>query len=337
MKKVKLAIVAGVLLIFAAVMFIIIGNQEAFMRYTENEDGTYDCYEVYTKKRFSDEVIIPSEYEGIKVTSFGCADYIGVITVEGVKTIIFSEGIERVDIGSIVDSVEKIVLPSTIKYVAGSVRTEIEIVFESNDYVELVSGCFIDKATKTVTGAFNNAEIPDGVEIIGKNAFKQLTLETLRIPDSVKVIDEYAFSDISIKDPIDLCLSSNIEFVGERAFDAPITINKLTIATSGYLHWQMLGDDANSTTINNIVLDVIPWIASGYKDNYEKHYDQQFEINGKNLDTLKYLYINNNIIIETPIMFGAVESDMDGYKKYDYGKHENKGGYTIITYIVSAN
>ncbi len=337
MKKVKLAVVAVILVLFAVVILLMMANQEAFMNYEMKDDGTYDCYEVYTKKRFSNEVTIPSEYKGVKVTSFGCNNYNGRITAEGVKTVIFSEGIERVNIGGLGGSVEKIILPSTIKYISGSIRSEIEIVFENNEYMELVSGCFIEKATKTVTGAFNNAEIPDGVEVIGAKAFCLLNLETIKIPNSVKVIDEYAFYGVSINHPIDLILSSNIEFVGECAFDAPITINKLTISTSAPLHWRMMGEDADSATINNIVLDVKPFVACGNLDNYERNYEQQFTIDAKNLDTLKYLYINNNVAIEDPIMFGEVESDMDGYKKYDYDKYQNEGGYTIITYSVSAS
>lgn len=60
-------------------------------------------------------------------------------------------------------------------------------------------------------------------------------------------------------------------------------------------------------------------------------------LNGKNLDTLEYLYISNNLAIEGPMMLGEVESDMSGYKKYDYDKYENEEGYTIVAYSVSAS
>ena len=44
----------------------------------------------------------------------------------------------------------------------------------------------------------NVSEIPDGVNVIGKAAFRRATLAALTIPASVTVIENYAFSDSSI-------------------------------------------------------------------------------------------------------------------------------------------
>jgi hypothetical protein len=52
--------------------------------------------------------------------------------------------------------------------------------------------------------------------------------------------------------------------------------------------------------------------------------------------TLKYLYINNNVAIEYPIMSGEVESDMDGYKIMIMINMKTKTD-TIITCRVSAS
>ena len=106
----------------------------------------------------------------------------------------------------------------------GSVGDVIGIVKYTGSAENVVIPDTIDGVTITAIGnAFSNnetiksVEIPDTVEVIGKNAFLACnSLETVKMSSNVKIIDEYAFGMCS--NLINITLPEGVESIGEGAF-----------------------------------------------------------------------------------------------------------------------
>lgn len=96
-------------------------------------------------------------------------------------------------------------------------------VYESGD-----SNAIIDKKTKTLILGCNNTIIPDGVKIIGKNAFFGCDkLESIVLPDSVTDIEDHAFEDCTALYEINL--SENISNLGMNVFSGCVKLKNVII------------------------------------------------------------------------------------------------------------
>ncbi len=322
----------GLSMCIAAIFAMSGCGESTEFEFTLKSDGTYDCALLSSRE---ETVTVPSEHYGVEVTSF-CDDInLSIEDADAVKTIILSEGIESVTLWSLNDleALEKLVLPSSIKRVEYSNSKGFDIEFDSNEYVEYKSGCFIEKRTGTVTAAENNAVIPDGVKIIGSFAFQRLTLDSLEIPNSVERIEHSAFLGAKVLKSVELELSENIEFVGEHAFYASMDISKFVIATEAPIDAELFGA-YKELTVRSIVLDVKPNLVGN--GNTAQTINLSGNANKKGV--LKYLYISNGVEgINKPNMFKEIDCEINGYKKYDYSQSVNNNGYTVVSFIVSAN
>ena len=305
---------------------------------TEREDGTYDL-EIRMVNRLSKKVTVPAEYDGNKVTSFLVDAYDSDTTFEKVETIVLEEGIEEIDLNLLdcCPNLKRLELPSTIKNVVGTITNAVEVVIAENDNIELKSGCFIEKKTSTVIASQHYAEIPDGVKVIGDEAFSGAKLKTIKLPASVEKIGNRAFSGVELDEAIDLTISSNIKYVGNSAFWAPITINKFTVSTNTPLPETLFGESKNGgATLKSIVLDVKPNIVDNVND--EEPEASVFRVSGalNHAEVLRFLYIKDGVAVGS-VRFGEVDTDLEGYKKYDLKITENEKGYTILTYVWSTS
>lgn len=129
------------------------------------------------------------------------------------------------------------------------------IVSEDNPYICSVDGVVFSKDMKTLlrfpTDSKNGIiyEIPDGVEIIGKDAFNQgWNLKTIKIPDSVITIEEHAFSGCEKVERIDM--GKGITTIGYYAFGNCVKLANVYYASTEE-DWAKIS--INSKGNNNLV------------------------------------------------------------------------------------
>ena len=165
-----------------------------------NENGTYDIvsYDNYLPER----VVIPEEYNGIKIT--GILDKAFGGKTSGIKTIVLSKNIEFCSAASFLDSftIESFEVDSQNEhYIA------IDSVLYNKEVSELV---FAPRNITTITvpntvkkildNGFKGCRaktiiLNDGLEEIGNNAFENTSkLESLKIPNSVTKLGEELLS-----------------------------------------------------------------------------------------------------------------------------------------------
>lgn len=99
------------------------------------------------------------------------------------------------------------------------------VIPESSGYED---GCYIEKIGKRAFAncGFTKVEIPEGVKIIGEDAFMNNEIETLfGLPDTLKIIGRRAFAHNKIKV---VCLPENLETIRRKAFVGN-DIKRLTI------------------------------------------------------------------------------------------------------------
>lgn len=78
----------------------------------------------------------------------------------------------------------------------------------------------------------SHVKIPEGVEVIGRNAFTSVRLSTVIIPDSVKKINTAAFTDCKYLSDVELGSQSQLTFIGDSAFNHCISLEKFTMPES---------------------------------------------------------------------------------------------------------
>ena len=97
-------------------------------------------------------------------------------------------------------------------------------------------------------GRSKNVEIPDGVEVIGYEAFRfegakdEHVLTSIVVPSSVKVIEEGAFANNLVLTDIDLSACENLVEIGPRAFSGCRSIDSLDLSKCEKL--EIIGEKA---------------------------------------------------------------------------------------------
>ncbi|MBR5826070.1 MAG: leucine-rich repeat protein [Clostridia bacterium] len=218
MKKSK--IIAVIFVVLAAVLVF---SVSAFAAETEYTYGKYkytitenDTVKITKYKGTKDTVTIPKEIDGKTVTHIG-KDAFGeecptqkiiipdcVTTIErdafdfsNVKTVEIGSGVTEIDTNAFFRAwkLEKI------------------IVSDKNTSFKAVDGILYDKAMKTLirvpaAKTVKKLVIPEGVETIGNNATRYVTLESIVIPSTVKKIDTMGLSFNGAKN---LVIPGNVE------------------------------------------------------------------------------------------------------------------------------
>lgn len=224
--------------------------------YTTLEDGTVEI----TGYTGSDTVIrIPAEIEGKAVTSIGryALEYswdIESITVPDSVTTINEYAFNG-------DSLKTINLGSGVKTLAERfLQNDDELlsihVSENNPYYKDVNGVLFDKSGETLIvfpkGKMGEYTIPDGVKVIGKDAFNSSKLTSITMPDGVITIGEEAFynssiTSITISDTVteictyafafcenltEIIIPDSVKTIGDEAFHFCESAEKLYIGSS---------------------------------------------------------------------------------------------------------
>ena len=328
-----------------AIVLAIVATPTKF--YTnERDDGNYDL-ELSFVNRVSNKVKVPAEYDGKKVTSFLVKAYYDEdAKFEKVKTIILEEGLEEIDLNLLVacPNLETLELPSTMKAVYGTISDSVEVVIAEGAEVELKTGCFVNTKTMTVTGAQDYATIPDGVKVIGEEAFSGAKLKTIKIPASVERIEDSAFAGVEVEEAFELSFDENLKYVGHSAFASVMTINKVTFDTEIPLSKSIFGSyKSNGATLKTIVIDKQPYVVENIND--EKHTRASFVVSAANHTQPTYIYlkagatiVNNNGKNSTLRYKQLDKSDLDGYSKFSTADStENQEAYYLLLYQSSTS
>ncbi len=153
-----------------------------------------------------DVVELPSEIEGRTVTGFGKDIYLYLPNGD--------------------EHVTTLIIPETVTHFNShwwmdSYGLEEIIVKEGNPAFRSEDGVLYNKQMETLLwcpqGKQGTMEVPEGVHVIEKYAFKKSHLSEVRLPDSLREIGEGAFDDCSARftDP---AIPSHVEKIGEGAF-----------------------------------------------------------------------------------------------------------------------
>lgn len=169
----------------------------------------------------SGTVEIPNYVETIGDSAFyGCSEMTNAIIPQSVTTIqdaafYLCSGLSKINISKNIEQIGLIVFSECEKLIF-EVAAENEYYASSDDGKMLFS-----KDKKTLIcypSASGDIEIPDGVEIIGENAFEScLNLINVKIPNSVLIIEGGAFEECSSL--ATLTIPQNVSKIGTFAFN----------------------------------------------------------------------------------------------------------------------
>lgn len=127
--------------------------------------------------------------------------------------------------------------------------------------------CIIETETKTLVSGCKNTVIPEGVVIIGSDAFRNCkALEYITMPDTVRIILSDAFENCSKLGAIRL--SENLEKISYRAFNNCYALDRIALPDGLlYLSFNALQNcGIYSITIPSTVLDIGESLFSGCKN-----------------------------------------------------------------------
>lgn len=278
------------------ITFIDTTDYSSFFEYAQLTDDTV-AITAFKGCDFSENIKIPSEINGFKVTSL--------------KDFVF----ENTD-------VESIVIPSSVEEISDTAfegaKALTSIIVEDGGSFSSYGGALYNKSLtellKYPEGAVQ-ISFPETVNTIGKNAFRYSSAEAVELPDSITSIGEgaFAFSSVKtvslpeIKTIPDWCfmgcealseitIPETVETVGENAFrdckvlteiDLPVGIKTIG---AGSFH----GTGAEAVLIPQGVSSVGEK-AFGYYSEADIEFvkDEDFEIFGK-IDTVACTYAENN-------------------------------------------
>ncbi|SCW40036.1 Leucine rich repeat-containing protein [Ruminococcaceae bacterium YRB3002] len=132
---------------------------------------------------------------------------LGKPTLEDVKEIYIEDGITEIPALAVegMKNLTKVTIPATVTDIgdrafAGAPAIKEIIVAPDNDYYSSLDGSLYNKdASELITYASGRAEtnftVPENVQIIAAEAFREAPLETIDLPSSVSSIDKMAFAE----------------------------------------------------------------------------------------------------------------------------------------------
>lgn len=150
------------------------------LKYVETEDGfelftNGEGWTVYGRVKGGDNIIIPEEFEGKKIT-----EVLGNAVPYSAKTLTLPRSVKYIDTTTAWSLLEKLTID------------------QNNPYYKSVDNCIIQKETGTFVLSNSKNEIPNDLSIkqIGEGAFKNHFVKlNIRIPASVTYIDYRAFNN----------------------------------------------------------------------------------------------------------------------------------------------
>ena len=262
MKKSKF--LASIFVVIAAVLLFSVSAYAAETQYTY---GKYkytitenDTVKITKYTGTSKTVTIPAEIDGKAVTHIGelvfgetCPTQKVIIPdcVTTIENAFDSSNVETVEMGSGVTEIE-----TDAFY--GAWKLEEIIVSDENSAYKSVDGILYDIDMKTLirvpyAKSCTELVIPEGVETIGRNATRYVTLESIVIPSTVKNID---YMGLSFRGAESLVIPGNVENLEMNAIYHCAGLEKIEIKTFAYFKSLVT---STSKTLN---ISVISWFLT---------------------------------------------------------------------------
>lgn len=275
----------------------------------ENNDGTDDYLVLANCDKHVENVVIPSEVNGLPVkeiqTAFvGCQNLKSVTIPEGVTTIgsAFGE----------CENLETIVIPESATSISGWAFENTAWLKQKQKENPLVIVNDILIEGKTCIG---EVVIPDGITKIADNAFNgigmgiDVDIESVVIPSSVKSIGSGAFCCENLKD---IVIPKSVEFIGAYAFDGTKWI-KDKIAENPVVVVNDMLIDGGSCKGNVEIPDNVKYIGAGAFMGNEDIEQVTVSENVEEIHQEAFSYCTElkEIIIENP------DCDIIDYDRYD--------------------
>lgn len=175
--------------------------------------------------------------------------------------------------------------------------TSILVDSQNTDYSSS-NNCVIEiQSNKLVIGS-KNSTIPQGTEIIGKNAFAGCNKSNITLPSSVTIIEQSAFNSFLGT----IQLNEGLQIIESQAFvDSGITINDLpatvtTLGTEVFAGCLGLGEDFNASGVYKIGIAVfantpVLYLTLYGGSNFEAETDGSYDFTTNSLiESVTYLY-----------------------------------------------
>ena len=195
------------------------------------KDGTRyignEAFATYSVQRYAKNIVIPSTVKMIGNEAFS--------SVTGLTSIALSEGLTIIgDKAFYNTNITNAHIPSTVTNIGvnpfcATPITSLTVAAENTVY-RSESNTIIRKEDNLLVSGCKNSIIPQGVEIIGENAFYNRALTSVIIPDSVNTIKKQAFD--SCGSITALTIGTGVETIEDYAFRECTKLSSITIPNS---------------------------------------------------------------------------------------------------------
>lgn len=217
----------SILILSLTLMFTLGFSVSAEGDIVTDSDWKYEILEDSTAKITayigeSIEVEIPESINGVSVSTLGSELFRKAKNTE--KVIVPDSVVTMEHTFYMADSIKEIQIGKGLKELVGNVfycawALEKITVDEENENFASVDGVLYTKDMKKLVTVPSGVKaetftVPDGVEILGKNAMRDAEIAVLNLPDSLKTIESYA---ISLKKLSELTIPSGVEEMQEWA------------------------------------------------------------------------------------------------------------------------
>ena len=170
---------------------------------------------------------IPASVKVIDYCAFQTCDWLVGVTLR--------DGLEKIGDGAFRHtSIERITIPATVTEIGPSAfananKLKSIKVKRGNKVYDSRGGCnaIIESASDRLVQACVTTKIPEGIKIIGRNAFKGVEKESLEIPSSVVELENGAFFGCGLRGK--LVIPGSVKSIGKYAFTACRGIDSLVV------------------------------------------------------------------------------------------------------------
>ncbi len=212
------------------------GKPRPVFSYRLNNDGNSYSVSAYDKEYMPEEIVIPSQYNGKRVTIISDKAFENCVSLTSVT---ISNGINFIGENAFKDfsNITSVTIPDSVVSIFSAFIgcSGITGIYYTGD---IASWCHISGLINLATDKvyINNIklqemtaiEIPDGVTLIAKDAFRACVfLESVTIPDSVTSINDFAFwACPNLKD---VEIGNGVKRIGWGAFCYCTSLTSITI------------------------------------------------------------------------------------------------------------